>query len=402
MRYGGANYNFVCGKCFSDEELEGFVEGIAVSKQCDFCRRKSRKKIAARFEEVSEHIADCIRHYYDDPGNAGMSYESAEGGYQGTTYDTYEIFEQMELDFPRDGGDQLRDELAWAMPHDLWSENNPYRLSPDAQLQYSWNSFCELIKHKQRYFFSQVTREEHDEIFSPSQILKLIFSYAKDAGAFVTLKKNTSLYRARYQKPGVKFTKPSELGPPPLDAAIQTNRMSPAGIVMSYVADDIRTALAETARDPGKFAVAEFVTGRDALILDLTDLPHVPSLFWAIPNSYEYDPRPRLLFLRNLSREISQPIARDKVVHIEYVPTQVVTEYLRTNITIEGKKVDGIRYHSSRNGAGTALVLFVDQDNVVLEPEKRGMFYHVDDRWLELKSVQEKIVTKRAIAKWSS
>jgi RES domain/HEPN/RES N-terminal domain 1 len=331
-----------------------------------------------------------------------MSYVSAEGGYQGVTYETYEIFELMELDFPHKGGDALRDELASAMPTDLWSENDPYGLNDDDQLQHSWDSFCGLIKHKLRYFFTLTVRDDDDEIFSPSQLLRLIFSYAKSSGALITLPKGTSLHRARPQKPGEKHTQPSSLGAPPENAAVQTNRMSPPGIVMMYVADDTQTALAETADKAGIFALGEFVTGRDALLLDLTHLPPVPSLFEDIPDTLEYDPRPRILFLSKLSREISRPIARDDRVHIEYLPTQVVTEYLRTSVTVDGKKVDGIRYRSSRNGVGTAIVLFANQDNIELEPEARGDFYHAyRDRWLTLKSFNEKRVTAKTIAKWS-
>jgi hypothetical protein len=116
------------------------------------------------------------------------------------------------------------------------------------------------------------------------------------------------------------------LGPPPLEAAVQTNRMSPPGIVMTYVADDAETALAETANKPGRFALGEFVTERDALILDLTRLPHAPSIFAELPDSREYDPRVPLNFLHHVSRVISKPIARDDRAHVEYVPTQVVTE----------------------------------------------------------------------------
>jgi hypothetical protein len=289
-----------------------------------------------------------------------------------------------------------------AMPNELWSEAEPFRLTKEEQLQFSWTSFCELIKHQLRYFFTQTVRDEHDEIYSPSQILSLIFSYAKEIDAFVTLKKGAPLYRARHQAKGHKYTTAGSLGPPPVEVAIQTNRMSPPGIVMTYLADDVQTALAETASAPGTFAVGEFTTERDGLILDLTQFPLAPSIFAEIPDWMEYDPRPRLLFLQMLSQEISRPIARDDRVHIEYVPTQVITEYLRTAVTIEGKKVDGIRYRSSRKGVGTAVVLFVDRDNVVFEEGERPQFYHLsEDRWLKLKSIQEKRVSAESIAKWS-
>ena len=52
----------------------------------------------------------------------------------------------------------------------------------------------------------------------------------------------------------------------------------------------------------------------------------------------EYDPSPRLVFLHHVAEDISCPIARDDRVHIEYVPTQVVTEYLLTVTTVDGRR----------------------------------------------------------------
>ena len=123
---------------------------------------------------------------------------------------------------------------------------------------------------------------------------------------------------------------------------------------MTYASEHRETALAETADEPGTFAVGEFVTERAALILDLTRLPKIPSAFAELPDAYEYDRRPRLNFLHHVSREISKPIARDDRVHVEYVPTQVVTEYVRSAVRIKGRPVEGIRYASSRSSTQTA------------------------------------------------
>jgi hypothetical protein len=89
----GPKSEFVCGKCFCDEDMESYVSGIAERKKCDFCGRVGKEPIAAPFDDVAEYIASCIPHHYDDPANAGLPYESAEGGYQGSTYDTWEVFE---------------------------------------------------------------------------------------------------------------------------------------------------------------------------------------------------------------------------------------------------------------------------------------------------------------------
>jgi hypothetical protein len=218
-----------------------------------------------------------------------------------------------------------------------------------------------IIKHDRRYFFLRSDYNEDDELFHPAEVLKLIFSYAEEVGLFVVLPAGTSLFRARRQPKDEVYATAGTLGPPPVEHAIQTNRMSPPGVVMTYVSDDVETALAETAVKSGRYAIGEFLTERDALILDLSRLPRVPSIFAELPDSLEYDPRPRLHFLHQISQQISRPIARDDRVHIEYVPTQVVTEYLRTIITIDGKPVDRIRYRSSRRNVQTSLVLFANQ-----------------------------------------
>lgn len=399
------NCDFVCAECFADDGLRAFVEAHAENNECDFCGAVGEEPIAAPFDEVADHIFACIGKFYDDPANAGLPYETAEGGWQGETYTTPEIFAEVELDFPNTGGDRLMDAVEGASPIDLWCEAEPFQLTQDQRLKFSWDEFCRIIKHQCRYFFLQTTRDydDHDDLYSPSAILELIFSYAQRADAFITIPDGTSFFRARFEPHGQNFTSAAELGPPPEELSNQTNRMSPPGIVMTYTADDPTTALAETASAPGMFAIGEFVIERDALLLDLTNLPEVPSLFTEVPDSMEYDPRPLLAFLHGISREISRPIARDDRVHVEYVPTQVVTEYVRTAVKIGQRSVDGIRYTSSHSNAGTAVVLFVDRRQLILEEREQPEYYGLyRDRWLRLRKVTKNTVSKRDITGWTA
>jgi hypothetical protein len=171
--------------------------------------------------------------------------------------------------------------------------------------------------------------------------------------------------------------------------------MSPAGIVMTYVSEDKLTALHETADAVGTYAIGKFRVRRDIRILDLAALPPVPSLFDELPDSLEYDPRRSLIFLHRLAGDISRPIARDDRVHIEYVPTQVVTEYVRS-AKIPDEGLDGIRYRSSRRDGGMSLVLFADRLNVVgagtEEYAKRK-----SDEWLELVGRSEETITQATL-----
>jgi hypothetical protein len=230
----------------------------------------------------------------------------------------------------------------------------------------------------------------------------MIFAFAENAGALLKLPAGTNIFRARHQPEGRTYATAGSLGPPPRDHAIKTNRMSPPGVVMTYASEDRETALAETVDEPGTFVVGEFVIERDLLILDLTSLPATPSVFAELPDAQEYDPRPQLNFLHSISREISQPIARDDRVHIEYVPTQVVAEYVRTAVRVKGRKVDGIRYRSSRRHAESALVLFADQRNLILDEPERPNFYDLKDRWMRLVTASHAEVTEKDIARWAA
>lgn len=383
--------------------MKDFCAAHAERDECDFCGAKGSEPIAAPLDEAIGHINATIHRYYDDPANAGLPYETAEGGYQGETWYTYELFDELELDFPNDKGSRLHNAISNGVDSDLWSEAEPFRLSPDQQLRFSWERFCRMIKHERRFFFlhgDKKKRSDDDELYSPSEILKAIFSFAESAGAFGTMAQGTKLFRARHQPAGKTYATARTLGPPPSEHAIKTNRMSPPGVVMTYASEDRDTALAETADDPGTYALGEFVNDRELLILDLSRLPEVPSVFAELPDTMG-DPRPHLGFLHSISREISRPIARDDRVHVEYVPTQVVTEYVRTAVRVEGRKVDGIRYRSSRRHAETAVVLFADQSNLILKGSERPDFYRTDDRWLRLVKANYLKITDKDIKRWA-
>ena len=65
------------------------------------------------------------------------------------------------------------------------------------------------------------------------------------------------------------------------------------------------------------------------------------------------------MFLGGFARDIAKPIVRDERVHQEYVPTQVVTEFIRFVLRPVG---DGVAYASARVD-GTNLVLFASQED---------------------------------------
>jgi RES domain len=98
--------------------------------------------------------------------------------------------------------------------------------------------------------------------------------------------------------------------------------MSPAGISMFYGSDDKQTTLAEMPALPKYYAIGTFETLGPLRVLDLTKVKY-PSIF-DDDEKADYD---WLLFMSHFLRDFSSPIKRDDDIHIDYVPTQVVTEY---------------------------------------------------------------------------
>ena len=63
--------------------------------------------------------------------------------------------------------------------------------------------------------------------------------------------------------------------------------------------------------------------------------------------------------------EFAQPVEKDGREHVEYVPSQIVTEYVRYRLPERiGKPIRGILYPSARKSRGIGCVLFVVHEDI--------------------------------------
>lgn len=235
-------------------------------------------------------------------------------------------------------------------------------------LNFSWTHFCDFIKHQRRYFFMGQNRRQRfpEETLGPSELLSFIGEKAKENGLVKTLPVGYAIYRARQQRPNENFASVLDFGPPPAAKAVTSNRMSPAGIVMFYGSDDARTAVAEIDDNPKLgIVVGTFRTTREATVLDLTNLPRRLGFFEQQADSSETD-RYALDFLHSFVKNMAAKIETKSREHVDYVPTQVVTEWFRTHF--RDAALDGIIYMSAQRAGGRSLVLFAEQKDIVLSP----------------------------------
>ena len=386
----------VCTDCINEPGIQEFIQQNETEGICSFCN--DDEHIAATLDDIADHMKESLKYEYDD-ALEWFFYDYEEGGYIGKTWDTWDLLsEEIELELPNDYDRKLFQEIIDRLPQRTWCEADPYDVPDRERVRYDWAWFTEVVTHRRRFFFEDYESRPHSNNLSPGKLLERIFEYTENYELFRTIPVGTRLLRSRCQKPETELTSPQELGPPPEEIANQANRMSPAGIPMFYACDNSETALRETAKKAGRFVIGEFETRRPAVILDLTDIPSIPSLFAVISDSVESRPREVLSFLNHISDEISKPVQRDDRVHIEYIPTQVVTEFVRSKLTREGTHVDGIKYRSAVHPEYASYVIFATQDSL-LSTEKGTQILDTD-RWLELVSTREHDVIQEDIERW--
>jgi hypothetical protein len=302
-------------------------------------------------------IGGGIRFEYGDPDNEGNPWD--EGEYVFPTMTTSEVLDEVG---PVTENDKVLEEILGAFSNSLWVEKPLFGLSEGDELRFGWRDFVKAVKHKTRYVFFRAKRKKGVLIgaIPPAEMLDRIGKVINEVGLVREMKAGTRWFRARVHRPAETHTSAAELGTVPLKYALTSNRMSPAGIPMFYGADDEATAIAETYTPkpgvPAAVTVGTFETARDMWGVDLTELPPLPSLF----DEQRRHLRGGIAFLREFVRDLAKPIQKDGREHIGYVPTQVVTEYLRHIFRAEGGyRVKGVIYQSARNGKGKCCVLFV-------------------------------------------
>ena len=382
----------VCSECFEEPDLQQYIASTNGEPGCSFCGCDDAP--TCEFLDFMGHVRTCIEVEYDSAA-IWVSWESGEGESQESqVWHTCDLLvDALQITFARAGSDTLLSAMVDYLGHEDWCLNDDYGEDPLETLRLRWQQFCDLIKYSTRFFLDRWAPPSSDyssgirRSLTPATMLSAIGERIKWLDLYRHVPAGLTVYRARYcDNDQLRYT-PSDLGPPPPERAVVANRMSPPGIVMLYAALDPYTALAETATAPGRFSVGEFRVGRFLRLLDLTKLPEVPGFFASTPDSQRWS-RHDAQFFSELVDDLTRPIARDDRIHVEYIPTQVVTEYCRMAFHHEHgtPPLDGIVYPSARNSGRPAVVLFADRSAVVgIDSDRSGS---PGAPWLELIGVE--------------
>ncbi len=357
----------VCPNCIADEALRKAAAGNLNATECSFCGRSGESAIATDTDFVLTYMSECLQREWSRAIDEYLYDSESPTGYAGPCYETYEILEVDDVF----ANERFEEFVLEAFRDTQWAQRDFGGISEGEALRYGWTDLAETVKHRQRFFFL-LAEDEHDDgpgsvVRYGREMLDQLGELIRKYGLIRTIPEGTLIYRCRTHKSDEKPTTAKELGPPPPTTALQS-RMSPAGIPMFYAADEPKTTLAETIdeerSDEDAATIATFKLRQNCRVVDLRELSPVPSIFESDVSATER--RHELGFLHGFRRDVSGPVTRDGREHIEYVPTQVVAEYLRYVFKDgDGDEIQGVAWESSKLPGTRNVVLFMDASRCV-------------------------------------
>ncbi|WP_197084296.1 HEPN-associated N-terminal domain-containing protein [Desulfovibrio sp. TomC] len=358
---GSAKY--ICCECMEEKSIRLFIERNSINVACSYCG----KSVAAPLASVVKLIVESLNMEYDDPVN-GVGWSSGDGGWigvDGKIWDTDDLLYDLDIETP------AINDIVSLIHQTEWVDADPYGPLPHEQLELDWEKFAKSIKSyciKRKCSIDAKCIQDMQKYSKYNHILDSIGFCVEKLGLVTTWPEGSLIYRARQSRHATSYRRVSELGPPQPSEAKYPNRMSPAGESMFYGALDELTCINEIAPNkncPFIATVATWKTIKDINILDLSALPRVPSIF----NSSKRRLRTPIRFLYDFLQDFSKKIIKDGTEQIEYLPTQIVTNYFRNSYCLNRKsKIDGIIYKSSQSN-GSSCALFFGQDDCTNEQD---------------------------------
>jgi hypothetical protein len=216
---------------------------------------------------------------------------------------------------------------------------------PPIELELEWAEFRRRVQHERRFFDDEARRILARILGDRASITS---SDNPISRCIAVLKKGERLFRARRAETRATAERiiadpGRELGPPPPHLAM-SGRMNPSGIAVFYGGFSEAVCVAEIRPHVSGFVVVgQFQTTRRFRLLALT-LVGQRSFPGSMFQSNYYERATKRRFLLSFHSLISRPVQPHEEA-IEYVPTQVVAEYISNILGL-----DGIIYASAQLG----------------------------------------------------
>lgn len=225
-------------------------------------------------------------------------------------------------------------------------------LRPETRVRYSdeamiavssWTEIKAELRERRRFLMDDFIRQKDEKwrwIFTNNEHLHI----------------GDCFYRGRINSEKNKpYEEEKDMSAPPAEKATP-GRVNPYGIPHLYLTDSPETAMYELRAVTGdQLTIAKFEIAEELDIIDFTRHEDLYNMY-----SGEYDSLlqavQRWALLKEVSQDMSKPVRRYDNANLDYLPTQLVCEYIRV---IKG--MDGLIFQSSRNGNGRKNIVLFDK-----------------------------------------
>lgn len=270
--------------------------------------------------------------------------------------------------------EELNNDIKSCFSTGQWISSDIYDEDKSIKYANQWDRFVNTVTHRGRFTFLATPEFRiiiQEKKGHSDDILSVLSDLIIEQGLVKTLAKGTKLYRTRKVDDVKAEYKFEDITSPP-DIFAFPNRMSPAGISMFYASFDKNTATNECVGGGSVgLIVGTFETIRDLRVIDLTAIPE--QSFW-VENWQENQ------FLHHFNENITKRVDPKDTNHLQYIPTQVFTEFLRYMFKDDKRQqVDGLIYGSSKTQEKNIVLFcnqaqsenFVDKNNVIIDRFER-------------------------------
>lgn len=355
---------YICQNCVNDKFLKKIIRNNLIKNECSYCEKKNPSTCV---NKVLSEISEAIKTEWNEAIDS-LSYDSSDGGWQGKTYNNNDLVELLHNENSIEN-EALIEDIKKAFINIVWCKS--YHTDEERFLT-DWDNFCETVKTKYRYTFLDIldrqstnkkTSSTRNFLNNLSKIIKI------EKNLFQEIRQGTDIFRVRKFNDSNTISEDAKsLGTPLPEYSINHNRMSAPGIPIFYGALYSITAINETPNNglSVKTILAKFKTLKLLRILDFSKHVNSPSLF----DKKRRNLRGSIRFLNAFASDISKPIAKDGKEHIEYIPTQIITEYLRYTFKYKKLSIDGIYYKSSKQDNGNCCALFIENEGCIDNEEE--------------------------------
>ena len=394
----GLEDKYVCASHFDDVYLRKKVYAIGEKGVCSYC---GKKRQVANMQEFGEFISVKVHEHYDNVHDAALLsadsfYDNEDEeipgfrefcGYivpdEAECYDStsdllYDLGFDVDNDDLREDVEDIFSTQEWVSRDILSTERK------DVWMSKLWEKFSSMVKYQRRFtflaepaFLGSIKKTKEKYPVEDTNILSVLSSLINKTKLKTFLNSSKVFYRARKVDKIESEYGFDDITSPPDSSAFQ-NRMSPAGISMFYASFDKETAQEEAAGDdPVGILIGTFRPRRNLHVVDLTAIPK--------KLSYWMDHYQENIFLKRFNEEVTKPVDPDDK-DIEYIPTQVFTEYLRYMFKDSvGKPIDGIIFGSSRETKNKNLVLFCGQKDSKQYVELTAPVEVYSKKWVKIR-----------------